>query len=70
MSLGKIINIPVCGIIAKSIFEENGNYYPQVYLKDCLPECDYVDDSYVCCKTPLKSINCVDFGLFLSKKGA
>ena len=68
--LGKILNIPVCVIIAKSIFEKNGKYYLQVHLKDCYFECDYADDSYVCCKTPLKAIDCVDYGLFLSKKGA
>ena len=58
----------VCVIIAKSVFEENGKYYPQVYLKDCFFECDYADNSYVCCKTPLKYIDCVDYGLFLFKK--
>ena len=31
--LGKILNIPLRVIIAKSVFEENGKYYPQVYLK-------------------------------------
>ena len=70
LSLGKILNIPVRVIIAKSVFEENGKYYPQVYLKDCFFECDYADNSYVCCKTPLKSIDCVDYGLFWSKKSA
>ena len=68
--LRRILNIPVCIIIARSVFEENGRYYLQVYLKDCFLECNYVDDSYVCCKTPLKSVNCVDYGLFLSKKDA
>ena len=70
LPLGKILNIPVCVIIAKSVFEENGKYYPQVYLKNCFFECDYADNSYVCCKTPSKSIDCVDYGLFLSKKYA
>ena len=35
LPLGKILNIPLRVIIAKSVFEENGKYYPQVYLKDC-----------------------------------
>ena len=35
LPLGKILNIPVCVIIAKSVFEENGKYYPQIYLKHC-----------------------------------
>ena len=70
LPLGKILNIPVCVIIAKSAFEENGRYYPQVYLKYYFLERNYVDDSYVCCKTPLKSVSCVNYGLFLSEKRA
>ena len=35
LPLGEIINIPVCLIIAKSVFHENDKYYPQVHLKDC-----------------------------------
>ena len=66
--LGEILNIPVCIIIARSVFEETGKYYPQVHLKDCFLECDYAYDSYVCCKTPLKSINCTNYGLILSEK--
>ena len=70
LPLGKILNIPVCVIIARSVFEENGKYYPQFHLKNRFFECDYADDPYVYCKNPLKSVNCVDYGLFLSKKGA
>ena len=70
LPLNQMLNIPVCIIIARSIFEENGKYYPQVYLKDCFFDCDYVDDSYVCCKAPLKSVDCADHGLFLSNKCA
>ena len=40
LPLGKILNIPVCVIIAKSAFEGNVKYYSQVYLKDCFFECD------------------------------
>ena len=60
----------MCVIIAKSVFEENGKSYPQVYLKDCFFEFDYADNSYAYCKTHSKSIDCVDYGLFLSKKDA
>ena len=35
LPLGKILNIPMRVIIERSVFEENGKYYPQVYLKDC-----------------------------------
>ena len=70
LTLGKILNILVCVIIAKSAFEENGEYYPQVYLKDCFFKYEHEneDDSYVCCEAPLKFARCVDYGLFLSKK--
>ena len=30
LPLGKILNIPVCVINAKGIFEEDSKYYPQV----------------------------------------
>ena len=70
LPLNKILNIPVCIIIARSAFEENVKYYPQVHLKDCFLECCYTDDSYICCKTPLKSINCTNYELFLSEKRA
>ena len=29
---GKILNIPLCVIIVRSVFQENNNYYPQVFL--------------------------------------
>ena len=35
LPLGKILNIPMCVIIAKSVFEKNNKYYPQVYSKNC-----------------------------------
>ena len=38
LSLGKILNIPVCIIIVRSLFEEDGKYYPQVLLHECLHE--------------------------------
>ena len=37
LSLGKILNIPVY-ITVRSVFQENSNYYPQVYLHECLYE--------------------------------
>ena len=69
LPLSKILNIPVRVIIAKSAFEEKGKYYPQVYLKDFFEyEHKNEDGSYVCWEGPLKFANCVDYGLFLSKK--
>ena len=32
LPLGEILNMPMCVIIAKSVFQENGRYYPQVHL--------------------------------------
>ena len=48
LCLGKILNIPVCIITIRSVFQENNNYYPQVYLHECLYEYEYEyeDDSY------------------------
>ena len=36
LPLSKILNIPVCTIIAKSLFQEDNNYYPQLLLYECL----------------------------------
>ena len=38
LPLGKILNIPVCIIVAKSVFQGDHNYYPQVFLYECLHE--------------------------------
>ena len=48
LPLGKILNIPVCTITVRSAFQENNNYYPQVYLHECLYGYDYEyeNDSY------------------------
>ena len=62
--------------ISRSVFEENGKFYPQVYLKLCYLEYYYANDyanghadnSYVCCKTPLKFMNNSEYGMFLPKK--
>ena len=48
LPLGKILNIPVCAIIVKIVFQENDKYYPQVHLHECFYgyEYEYEDDSY------------------------
>ena len=38
LPLGKMLNIPVCIIIVRSVFEEDGKYYPQVLLHKYLYE--------------------------------
>ena len=36
--LNKILKLHVLTIIVRSVFEENGKYYPQVFLDECLYE--------------------------------
>ena len=38
LPLGKVLNIPMCIIIARKVFEEDCKYYPQVLLHECLYE--------------------------------
>ena len=41
----EIINIPVCVILVSSIFFEDGDYYPQIFLHDCFYEySDFPED--------------------------
>ena len=49
LALGKVLNIPMCIIIVRSVFHENNNYYSQVFLHKCFYEYEYEfeDDSYV-----------------------
>ena len=35
-SLNKQLKFPSVTIIVRSVFEEDGKYYPQVFLDDCL----------------------------------
>ena len=51
LPLDEIINIPLCVITAKTVFQENDKYYPQVHLKDCFYEYEHEhgDNSYVVC---------------------
>ena len=46
--LGKILNIPACVIIVRSVLQENNNYYPQVFLHAYFYEFEYEyeDDFY------------------------
>ena len=48
LPLAKILTIPVCIIVARSVFRDSSNYYPQACLHECLYECEYEyeDDSY------------------------
>ena len=39
LSSGKILNIPVCVILVRFVFQKN--YYPQVFLHECFYEYEY-----------------------------
>ena len=41
LPLSKILSIPVCITTVGSVFQENNNYYPQVYLHECLYEFEH-----------------------------
>ena len=43
-----MLNIPVCVIIVKSVFQKNDKYYPQNFLNECFYEYEHKseDDSY------------------------
>ena len=36
--INKQLKFPTMTIVVRSVFEENGKYYPQVYLDECLYE--------------------------------
>ena len=65
LPLNKILNIPACVIIVRSVFEGNGKFYPQVNLNNC---CLEYDDHDVCCKILLKYMNNSEYGKYLFKK--
>ena len=44
LPLGKILNISVCVIIVRPVFQENDKYYPQVHLHKCLYEYEYKNE--------------------------
>ena len=38
LPLNKQLKFPTMTIVARYVFEEDGQYYPQVYLDECLYE--------------------------------
>ena len=38
LPLNKQLKFPTMTIIARSVFEEGGKHYPQIYLDECLHE--------------------------------
>ena len=48
LPLSKILNIPVCVIIIRGIFEEDSKYYPQVLLNKCFYEYEEIINPPVC----------------------
>ena len=66
LPLNKIMNVLVCVIIARSVFEEkNRKFHPQVYLHSCCLEYDHNTNSYACCE---KVMNNSKYGEYLLKK--
>ena len=45
LPLNKILKLHNLTIIARSLFEKDGKYYPQVFLDECLYEYDKIDIS-------------------------
>ena len=38
LPLNKALKLHAMAIIIRSVFEENGKYYPQIFLDECLHE--------------------------------
>ena len=38
LPLNKLVNFPTMTIIIRSVFEEDGKYYPQIFSDKCLYE--------------------------------
>ena len=38
LPLNKILKLHILTVIVRSVFEEHGKYYPQVFLDECLHE--------------------------------
>ena len=38
LTLKKLLNLHMFAITVRSVFEEDGKYYPQVFLDECLYE--------------------------------
>ena len=41
LPISKMVNIPVCVIIIRDVFEEDSKYYLQVLLHDCFYEYEH-----------------------------
>ena len=70
LPMGKTVNIPLCVIIARPVFEDSGKFYSQVFLERCYLKYhkgESANGSYYGCKTPL-SINNSEYGRYLLKK--
>ena len=47
LPLNKILKLHMLTVIVKSVFQENGKYYPQVFLDECLYDINYIFASVV-----------------------
>ena len=60
LPLSKILDIPLCVIIVRCIFQENNKYYPQVFSHECFYEYEYEyegDSSFIVYIITFKKIN-------------
>ena len=44
----KIINVPMCAIVVKAVYEHDNKLYPQIYLHSCYCKCFNNEGGYVC----------------------
>ena len=44
----KIINVPMCAIVVKAVYEHDNKFYPRIYLHSCYFNCFNDEDGYVC----------------------
>ena len=41
LSLNKILSIPICSIVVKSVFQNENKHHPQTYIRECEYKCGY-----------------------------
>ena len=43
-----IINVPICAVVVKAVYEHHNKFYPQIYLHSFYFNCFNDEDGYVC----------------------
>ena len=44
----KFINVPMCAIVVKAVYEHDNKFYPRIYFHSCHFNCFNDEDGYVC----------------------